>query len=156
MKTDGSASDQAAPNRSSEWLVVFGTACAIAPIVILFKVPHDPVTNGVSSPAPLVAGFVPMVGVVSFVASGLGRSSLRALLPLLPFALAAACFMTTEIVFAVADNEGGVLEGTTNWYGFVQLAALISLVTQPFLAAIGSGVWLARSHRAARPLAVPE
>jgi hypothetical protein len=46
------------------------------------------------------------------------------------------------IVFTLYPDPDGVLEGTTNWYGYLGLAAVIAWVTQPFLAVRGGAVCL--------------
>ncbi len=104
----------------------------MAPTFILFLLSHDPVTNEVNTTVSVIAGCIPMAGLVALVAFGPRASSLRALLPLVPFALAAAGFMTAQIVIAVADDQGGALEGTTDWYPNAVLVCLVTLVTQPF------------------------
>jgi hypothetical protein len=142
VNTDVAGSDRTAPAGSLMWLVLVPTVCALGPWLLLGKLPHDPETNEVSTSATLVDGFIPVIGVIAAVAYGSRRSGLRPLWPLLPFALVAICFMATMIVFAVANNDGGVLEGTTQWYGNVQLLSLVCLATQPFLAAIGGAMCL--------------
>jgi hypothetical protein len=108
--------------------------------------PHDPETNRVSTDGLLVDACLPMVGAISLIAHGWHRSRLRALWPLLPFAAAAAGDFATMIVIVINYEAYDVLEGTTNWFGAVQVIMLFCFVIQPFLAAICGAVWVARSQ----------
>ncbi len=122
------------------WLLVIPTCCAFGPWIVDAVAPTDPLSGSMTSNAIMTEACVPLIGLLGVVGYRLFATYPVRLWPFAPFATAAACYFTALTIVVTADNKGGVLEGTTNWFPDALLAALLCQVLQPFLALVGGGL----------------
>lgn len=121
----------------SVWTLLVPTVCAAFPWFLMRYAEHDPVTNRVGTTTQVLYVAVPAAGVVSVVVWGLCVRQLLRLWPLLPYAVVTAGYCTAELAIWLNYAHADVLEGTTEWFGDVMMAALVLMLAQPVCAVVG-------------------